>query len=162
MSELPFLPPERGVDCACDHRLHRSVLLDHTGYTRRVSACLGCGAVTVADAGGDEPRAGDIRHYGNRVVAIPDPLRDWLARWPRRVHYGIRDDVYLPADLRCDDPDTLARIEEEACADQHGLTRNERLRRVGGVPTEAPPAPLSGEMAVYATVWRSLRDEAAG
>lgn len=150
------LPPEREVACACDVRLERPVLRDHTGINRRVSACLRCGEVTMTESLVEEPRPHDVRCVGNRVLAVEPALLAWLARWPRLAGpaWRWRDPMYLPADTRVEDHAELEVLEAAAEREQQSLVPLERLRRAG-IPAEPPP-PLPRDLAVFATTWAAV------
>jgi hypothetical protein len=153
-----ILPPERQVDCACDPVLHRPVFLDPTGWNHRVTACMGCGTVTVTESLVEEPHPHDVRCVGNRITAISAEVRDWLAQWPR-LAWGVwqRDrSVYLPASLRCPTPDALTAAEREALSAQSGIPHRERLE-TAGLPADPVPPGLPHTLKAFAQTWDGLR-----
>jgi hypothetical protein len=143
-----MLPAERQVACACDVRMQRPVLHDHTGWNIRVTACMHCGTVTATRSIVEEPRPHDVRCIGNEVIPLAPDALAWLARWPRVAGDVWRggDGTFLPHDVRCATHQDL--IDLEARAAQQPTPRIERLR-AAGVPATSPPASLPTELAAF-------------
>src|SRR4051794_7470218 len=93
------LPGDQEVDCACDRRLHRPVLRDPTGWNIRITACMKCGTLTLAEAMVEEPQPHDVRCVGNRILAMTAEVAAWVGAWPRLAWSVYQEDrqVYLPA-----------------------------------------------------------------
>jgi hypothetical protein len=135
------LPPEREADCGCDVRLERPVLRDPTGWNNRITACMGCGKVSLTESLVEEPHPHDVRCVGNRIEAVAADVLAWLSAWPRLAWGVWQEDrrVYLPASLRCQSTADLDFQERDFLARQRNLSAAQRLLSVG-VPDEAPPA----------------------
>ena len=71
---------ELTVACGCDPVFHRAVWpAAHPG----VHACLSCGTVTVTQQIGDDGRHTGDAWTAYRTVPTPQPVVDWLGRFPR-------------------------------------------------------------------------------
>ena len=137
------LPPGTELDCGCDPHFARHVF-ETAGLT--VASCLHCGRVLVTDPICEEPRPHDVRLVHNEIVPIDPGTLAWLAEWPRR---SISDkETLLPAAARSATVDDLRAAEALCAKEQLGLTRLERLRRVG-YPARPPPAELPRKLAIY-------------
>lgn len=153
---MSFLTAESRVDCGCDPSFQLPVGVDPTGNNHRITACLSCGKVEATEAAVDEPRAGDIRCHGHSVLALPGPLLEWFAQWPRMLMKWPYDYACLPSSTRCASAAELAETSAKAWADQAALPRGRRLR-LAGVPRVPAPVPLPLHFQGYGVIWEALQ-----
>lgn len=158
---------ENRVACACDPALHRE-LWPARGELG-VWACLCCGTVTCAQSFGDDGRFTGNPWQAYRVVALADPVRRWIAGWPRvkvdhsdHTRWPMSADfvryptLCYPADARCTDLDELTELEARLTREQAGQSASARLRathRVDSGPPGGVPEPLRG----YVMLWEALQ-----
>jgi hypothetical protein len=152
--------------CVCRAGLWRCVFAGEQlrGFGERVVACMQCGTVG-AIKHQTEPIPYDP-HDASRVVGLapvelsPAALA-WLGAWPRRVGDPEPDPTraeelfFLPAALRCDDPEALARAEASARATS-ARTARDRLC-AAGVPEEPPPGALPPGFWQFKATWEAGR-----
>jgi len=158
-----MLPPEREVECGCDVALQRPVGFDSTGRNLRVTACLGCGAVSVTESIVEEPRPHDVRCVGNVPQRLDPPAHAWLAGWPR-VALGSHlpgSLVLLAPSARCTTNAELTELERGERELQTPLSLRDRYLRAG-LPAAPPPNGLPSGLSHFAEAWQGAQlDESA-
>ena len=158
---------ELTVACDCGPAFHRAVWPPRGNLG--VHACLHCGAVTVTRQVGDDGRFTGDSWTAYWTVPTPQPVVDWLSRFPRIAvnHVGapwrwpmeatlVRyPTLFYPADARVADEAELKRLEDTLFDAQSSLTRADRQSSACG-DISAPPEGVSQDFANFLAVHRAL------
>jgi hypothetical protein len=168
---LPFprpdatFPSTEQVLYGCDPKLQRQVLLE---VPNNLYACMKCGSLSYTEARGDDGRYTGEPSVVYARIPLPEEVAVWLAAWPRVtpiyheplwwMHPGLyrSESFYLPATLRCKNPERLLAEEVRLRTDQQGLGRRATLIQCG-VPKAPPPDDLPRPLSGFATIWHDLQ-----
>lgn len=144
-----LLLEELTVACDCGPTFHRRVW---PGGNFGVHACLRCGAVTVTRQVGDDGRFTGESWTAYWTVPTPQPIVDWLGRfpriamdyagapwrWPMSASLVRYPTLWYPSDTRIAGEDELKSLEDTLGQAQAQLTRADRIwSACGDIP--APP-----------------------
>jgi len=159
---------DRRVDCGCDERLHRPVLLEPGFQAWAVHACCGCGMVTCTEQRGDDGRFTGEAWSVHVALMLKPEVMTWLASWarlgpherevlwPMPAGWVRRGHRYLPAGWSGFSVEDLERREAALHEEQADLGVRQRLL-LTGVPSEPPPAALPPQLAGFAVVWQAMQ-----
>ena len=159
---------ERRVDCGCEERLCRPVLLEPGFQAWSVHACCGCGVVTCSELRGDDGRFTGEACSVHFAIGLQPEVMAWLASWarlgpherdvlwPMPAAWVRRGHRYLPAGWTGFSVEDLERREAALHEEQADLGVRQRLL-LTGVPTEPPPAALPPQLAGFAVVWQAMQ-----
>ena len=142
---------ELTVACDCGPAFHRAVWPPRGDPG--VHACLRCGRVDVTRQVGDDGRFTGDSWTAYVPVPTPQPVIDWLGRFPRvSVHYSgapwrwpmsatlVRyPTLFYPADARVADEAELKSLEDALFEAQSPLTRADRQSSACGDIPDPPP-----------------------
>lgn len=157
---------ELTVACDCDPQFHRTI---YPAGRLHVAACLRCGAVTVTRQVGDDGRFTGNAFTAYWTVPTPQPVVDWLSRFPRAaINYSgaawrwpmaailVRYPMLLyPADTRVETVEEIPALEDKLWSDQQPKTRAQRLRdacNAISTPTEWVSDDFAGFVAISRTL----------